>query len=214
MRAMTAGLVMSVMLTAGCTAGGGGLFSSGKAPGSPAIGTLSPDLPTGPLPESGIQVVDQIPVDELKTNRPAKFKDGSICEDVPRAALKELRLKPSTVEWASVCQYIDSNGVYINLGRIPTTMRENAEYHLKSAAGDTTDELTHLAWLRIDGHYAFERILKSDRGQGCTIYADYGSPEPLYAMIYKEKVKETKASVKDLCPIARNAVQVTLKHLV
>ena len=55
-------------------------------------------------------------------------------------------------------------------------MVKDVEEHIAVRNGGFGDQLNHLAWLCITGHYAIERILESDRSHGlCWLSLDVSS---------------------------------------
>lgn len=72
------------------------------------------------------------------------------------------------------------------------------------AVADTTrlakaGGLTHLAWLRINGHYAIEQIESAGPARACTLILDDGSPRAIRILVH------------GACPAARKVAQSLLQ---
>lgn len=84
----------------------------------------------------------------------------------------------------------------------------------------TTDPLAHLVWLRVDGHYAIERILKFDRTKSCWLPLDVSSSATMHVVMHRidpatgEPVEsDTDTSVNEVCPAARRIASNLLDHI-
>lgn len=63
-------------------------------------------------------------------------------------------------------------------------MAKEVEQHRAMPTGGSVDPLVHLAWLRIDGHYAIECILEFDKTKGRWLTLDVSSPAIVHTIVY------------------------------
>jgi hypothetical protein len=97
-------------------------------------------------------------------------------------------------------------------------MAREVEEHLRDASGGGTDVLAHLAWLRIDGHYALERVLATDPASSCWLSVDVSAPQAVYVVIMRtdESGKaipaDLRTGVEDYCPLGRKVTRSLLHH--
>lgn len=141
-----------------------------------------------------------------------------MCANVPSGLLAEAGLDPAPVsDRLDSCGWRGGTlGVQIGVG---STMADQVAEHVDMATGRTTDQLAHLAWLRVGGHYAIERVLEFDPSATCTLTLDLSIPGTLYVQLFPtdgtgESVEaEPTDSVEKRCPAARRMAAQLLDHL-
>jgi hypothetical protein len=190
-----------VVAAAGCTPPLAGPFTADREPAGRAP-TVEREL------GRGIVVVDRIPLDDASTSAEPRIDHADVCGSIPPSAIAELGLGEPNDEWAVFCQWLDRRDghQFVNVGYDVRTVAAVAR-----DAG--TDQLSHLRWLRIDGHYAVEDISEYDPMQSCRVTADYGASESLLVVTYTGREMATAKAVDELCPKSRVVAQIVLDHL-
>ena len=186
---------------------------------SAQLGTVSPAYPAGARLADGTEVIEAIPTAELSTTEPLPMDAAKPCTGMPAEVVTPAGVTTTPVlNGAFGCVWQGSN-LAVEIGVQPDPMVKEVEEHVAMANGGSTDQLAHLAWLRIDGHYAIERILEFDPTKSCWLSLDVSSPAALNVAVYRidstgEPAKsDTETSVNKRCPIARKIARNLLDHL-
>lgn len=186
------------------------------APTRPSVqvGTVSPAYPVGDL-EDGTEALASIPVTDLAADEPIPFAGTDVCATVPADVIAPADGAATPVSSDAYGCVWHGSDLSLDIGADPRSMAEVVEDHLAMANGGSTDRLAHLAWLRIDGHYAVERILESDRTKGCWLTLDVSAPATMHVLVNRiERADpDTGTSVRELCPVARQVATNLLDQI-
>ena len=212
-------LVTAASILASCTAPPATVPSpTSSSPPSAQLGTVAPAYPVGTDLAPGIEVIEAIPVTELSTAKPFPLAGTDACTSIPAKVVNPAgTVTPvSSDEFGCVWQGPDLG---LDIGAEPEPMAKEVEAHVAMANGGS-DPLAHLTWLRVDGHYAIERILEFDPAKSCRLTLDVSSPATFHVMLYPidpasgEPTKsDTRTSVRDVCPAARQIAKNLLNHI-
>jgi hypothetical protein len=155
----------------------------------------------------GIEVLAEIP-DELPASGTPRIDHDDVCASIPPAALAELGYGEPHDRWFVFCQWLDTREGhhFVNVGYDERPLRAVVEETNQSL-------LSHLRWLRIDGHFAVETILDYDPMQSCSVWGDYGASESLLVTTYTGRETPTRDAVGQLCAKSRQVASVVLRHL-
>lgn len=206
-----------VLTTAACT-------PTAKAPSSPTTGTGPgwfdvgvPGYPAGEELSPGIEVLDSIPVEDLTTSGTTGLNESDPCAGIPPEVVAPAKVDPASAHIVvGGCTW---NGeLTMSISSVPAnTMAKEVEQHRRYAdSGENI--LAHLAWLRIDGHYALERIWARRPGAACWLSVDVGAPKAVYVLIYdpvrsgRSASEELPRALDEYCPAARLVAQNLLRH--
>jgi hypothetical protein len=209
-------LVATASILAGCTAPPA--TTSTPHP-SARLGTVPPAYPVGASLEPGV-VLEAIPVAELSTTEPVPFYGTDLCASVPGQVVSPANVTATPVYSSEFGCVWHGSDMGLEIGAAPDSMAKEVEAHLAMANGRSTDRLAHLAWLRVDGHYAIERILKFDRTKGCWLTLDVSSPATMHVVVYRidpatgePAESDTDTSVSEICPVTRQIASNLLDHI-
>jgi hypothetical protein len=177
-----------------------------------------PGYPVGEELPPGIEVLDSIPVEELTTSGTTGLDENDPCAGISPEVVAPARVDPASARNGNgVCFW--RGDLTMSISSIPTTtMAKNVERH-RLYADSGEDILAHLAWLRIDGHYALERIWACRPGAACWLSLDVGAPKVVNVLTYrhdrrgKPVPEELPNALDDYCPAARLVAQNLLRHL-
>ncbi|WP_330842344.1 hypothetical protein [Actinophytocola sp.] len=165
-------------------------------------------------------MIAAIPIAELSTDKPVPLDVADPCDSVPAGAVSPAGVATTPVESNEFGCVWKGPTLGLEIGALPASMTKEVEAHVAMANRNSTDPLAHLAWLRIDGHYAIERILEFDRAKGCWLTLDVSAPAAVHAVTYQidpatgERAEsDTDTSVRDLCPATRKIARNLLAHL-
>lgn len=210
-------LVAAASTLASCTAPPAA--NPGPPPPSAQLGTVEPAYPVGTDLAPGIEVLKAIPVTELSTAEPFPLAGTDACVSVPAAVVApagDTVTPMSSDKYGCVWQASDHG---LEIGSQSASMAKDVEAHIAMANG-RSEPLAHLAWLRVDGHYAIERILELDRGKSCWLTLDVSSSGTMYVLLYPldstsgEPVdSDTDTSLRDVCPIAGQIAKNLLDYI-
>jgi hypothetical protein len=177
--------LLAVVMTASCT-------TAPKRPNWPPtptaeLGTVSPAYPVGGQLEPGIEVIDRIPVEKLATESAPVLDEQDPCAGIPDKLIAAHGFDTPPAASARLgCYWTEDGGLQLMVAAYPPTpMAKEVEEHLRDASGGGTDVLAHLTWLRIDGHYALERILATDPASSCWLSVDVSAPQAVYVVIMR-----------------------------
>jgi len=185
---------------------------------SARLGTVPPAYPVGASLEPGV-VLEAIPVAELSTTEPVPFYGTDLCASVPGDVVAPASIAATPVLSDEFGCVWHGAGMGLEIGAVPDSMTKEVEAHLAMANGRSTDRLAHLAWLRVDGHYAIERILKFDRTKSCWLTLDVSSPATMHVVVYRIDAtgeateSDTDTSVNEVCPVTRQIASNLLDHI-
>lgn len=187
---------------------------------SAQLGTVAPAYPVGTDLADGVEVLAEIPTGELSTTEPVPLDGTKSCAaNIPPEVLTPAGVDPtvvSTDEYGCVWQ---GSGLSLEIGVLIHPMAEEVEKHVAMADGRSPDQLAHLAWLRVGGHYAIERILKSDESKSCWLSLDLSTTVVVYLVLDSidstgnPVESDTETSVRTVCPTARTVALELLDHL-
>jgi hypothetical protein len=187
---------------------------------SAQLGTVSPAYPVGTELADGVEVIETIPTADLSTTEPMPMDATKTCAaNVPADVVTPAGVIPTAVESDEFGCSWEGSGHALTIGVLTHSMAKEVEEHLAMAHGGSTDRLAHLAWLRIDGHYAIERILEFDRSKSCWLSLDVSSTAIVHVVMNSidsagEPTKsDAETSVRKLCPVARQVARNLLNHL-
>jgi Protein of unknown function (DUF3558) len=155
----------------------------------------------------GVEVVDSIP-GGLPVSGAPRIDHGDVCGSIPAAALAELGYGEPHDRWSVFCQWLDKRDGhhFVNVGY--------DERPLAAAVKQISPGLlSHLRWLRLDGHYAVEQVLDYDPMQSCSVIAEYGASETLLVTTYTGLETSTEDAVSQLCAKSRQVARAVLGHL-
>lgn len=186
---------------------------------SAQLGTVEPVYPVGTDLAPDIEVIEVVPVNELSNSEPIPFDADDSCASVPADVVTPAGLA-STPELGNDfgCLW-HGPGLGLQIGTLPYSMATEVEQHRDMSNGGSTDPLAHLAWLRIDGHYAIERILELDRTKSCWLSLDVSSSTIVHVALYRIDTtgepaeSDTDTSLRKLCPVTREIAKNLLDHL-
>jgi len=152
-------------------------------------------------------VVDSIP-GGLPASGAPRIDHRDVCGSIPAAALAELGYGAPHDRWDVFCQWLDKRDGhhFVNVGYGELALAA-------SVKRINPDLLSHLRWLRIEGHYAVEQILDYDPMQSCSVTAEYGASETLLVTTYTGLDTPTEDAVGQLCPKSRQVARAVLGHL-
>jgi len=212
-------LIAAASALAGCTAPPATVPSPpSSSPPSAQLGTVTPAYPVGTDLAPGIEVISAIPLTELSTEEPFPLAGTDACTSVPVDVVAHAgTVTPvSSDEFGCVWQ---GSGVGLDIGALPGSMAKEVEAHIDMANGGS-DPLAHLTWLRVDGHYAIERILEFDPAKSCWLTLDVSSPGTFHVALYPidpasgdPTESDTRTSMRDVCPVARQIAKNLLDHI-
>jgi hypothetical protein len=152
-------------------------------------------------------VVDSVP-SGLPASGAPRIDHGDVCGSIPASALAELGYGEPHDRWFVFCQWLDKRDGhhFVNVGY---------DVHPLAATVEQIDpdQLSHLRWLRIDGHYAVEQILDYDPMQSCSVTAEYGASETLLVVTYTGRETTTEDAAGHLCSKSRQVARAVLGHL-
>jgi hypothetical protein len=178
-----------------------------------------PPTPTAER-EPGIEVIDRIPVEQLTTEAAPVLDEQDPCAGIPDKLIAAHGFDTPPAASAQLgCYWTEAGGLRLMVAAYPPTpMAREVEEHLRDASGGGTDVLAHLTWLRIDGHYALERILATDPASSCWLSVDVSAPQAVYVVVMRtdESGKaipvDLRTGVKDYCPLGRKVARSLLHH--
>lgn len=187
---------------------------------SAQLGTVAPDYPAGTKLPDGVEVLEKIPTAELSTGEPIPLDGSKTCAaNVPPEVVTPAGVTPTpTVSDAYGCVW-QGSGHGLEIGVLTHPMAKEVEEHIAMANGKSTDRLAHLAWLRVDGHYAIERVLDSDRTKSCWLSIDLSATAIVHISVYaidstgEPSNSDTETSVREFCPTTREVAINLLNHL-
>jgi hypothetical protein len=184
------------------------------APTSAELGTVSPAYPVGTDLEPGVAVLKAVPVAILFTTEPVPFDATDVCAAVPADVVTPAGFASTPVSDSEPSCVWHGSGLAVEIGILPYSMAKTIEEHLAMANGGSTDRLAHLAWLRIDDHYAIERILEFDRTKSCWLSLDVHAPATVHTVVYRidpatgePAESDAETSVSEICPVARQSAR-------
>jgi hypothetical protein len=190
-----------------------------RIPPSAQLGTVAAAYPVGDL-EPGVEVIESIPAAGLPTAEPVPLDATDPCAGVPADVVISAGLAATPVHGSDFGCVWHGSGMGLEIGALPGSMAKAVEEHLAMANGGAADRLAHLAWLRVDGHYAIERILEFDRTKACWLTLDVSSPATVHTIVYRINAvtgepaeSDTDTSVRELCPVTRQVAKNLLDHL-
>jgi hypothetical protein len=212
-------LIAAASALAGCTAPPATTSAPTTRP-SAQLGTVAPAYPVGDDLAPDIEVIEAISVDELSTDEPVPLDVANPCASVPADAVGPSGVDPTPVENSEDGCLWHGSGRGAEIGALPYSMADEVEEHLAMATDKSIDSLAHLAWLRIDGHYAIERVLELDRTKSCWLTLDVSSTVTLRTVVYRIDTTtgepaetDTDTSVRKVCPVTRKVAKNLLHHL-
>jgi hypothetical protein len=152
-------------------------------------------------------VVDSIP-GGLPASGAPRIDHNDVCGSIPAGALAELGYGEPHDRWGGYCQWLDKRDGhhFVNVGFGELPLAAQAEQINQGL-------LSHLRWLRIDGHYAVEEILDYDPMRSCSVTAEYGASETLLVTTYTGREIPTEDAVGQLCTKSRQVARAVLGHL-
>lgn len=207
--------LLAVVTTASCT-------TAPERPTPPAeLGTVSPAYPVGERLEPGIEVIDRIPLEKLTTTSAPALDEQNPCAGIPDKLITAHGFDTPPAASARLgCYWTEDDGLQLMVAAYPPTpMAQEVEEHLRDANGNSTEVLAHLTWLRIDGHYALERILATDPASTCWLSVDVSAPQAVSVVIMRTDESGTaiptdlRTGVEDYCPLGRKVTHSLLHHL-
>ena len=211
MRAKHILALLTVSALAGCGSPEPGFFSRTMSSAQAA-----PDL------ASGIEEIDSIPVDELSTSGTIALDESTPCTSVPSEVVAPAGFTdpPVADDWPG-CVWLSADNLVLTVSAIVEgAMSDQVAEHERMASGESADRLSHLKWLRVDGHYVIERILASDTASACFLTIDVGSPKTVNVAIYRLNPKtqdavdvDPRKAAEAFCPTARQVAQNLLRQL-
>ncbi len=167
----------------------------------------------------GITLVMSIPVDTLTTSGNPVLNENAPCRMVPASVVTEAGFPdPPVLTDRAGCMWVSPEGVVTTISSWSNDpMAEEVADHTHMAR--ETGEARYLSWLKIDGQYALERILRADEASTCTVIVDMNAPQTVSIMTYLANVETGEAiptnaseSVRNLCPTSREVAQNLVRH--
>jgi Protein of unknown function (DUF3558) len=211
--------IAAASTVAGCTAPPATNNPPTVAPPSAQLGTVDPAYPVGTDLAPDIEVLEAISVTELSTAEPIPLDTTDPCTSVPTDVVTPAGVATTPVLSDAFGCVWQGSKLALEIGAMPNSMAKEVEQHRAMSNGGS-DPLTHLAWLRIDGHYAIERILEFDKTKSCWLTLDVSSPATINAAVYRidpatgePAETDTHTSVNEFCPVARQVARNLLDHL-
>lgn len=187
------------------------------------LGTVTPAYPPGIYLEPGVEVLERIPISDLSTTGHTQLNQTDPCVDIPHEIVTpaEVFATPARSDEHG-CQWTGSHGLTIS-SHPATAMAKHVEHSAYTATdhhSTSAGRLSHLAWLRIDGHYATEHIDAGDPTATCHLTIDLSSPRvvtvglrSLGYITRKPVDTNPSAAVGDFCPTARAVAKNLVRHL-
>lgn len=190
-----------------------------STPPSAQLGTVEPAYPVGADLAPDIEAIETIPVTELSTAKPVPLDPAEPCAGVPADVVNQAGVAATPVYSSEFGCVWRGPALGLEIGALPGSMAKEVEAHLAMANGGSTDQLAHLAWLRVDGNYAIERILEFNSSEGCWLTLDVSAPATVHAVMYRidpvtgePTGSDTDTSLRELCPLTRQVAKNLIEH--
>ncbi|MFC4856696.1 hypothetical protein [Actinophytocola glycyrrhizae] len=189
-------------------------------PPSARLGTVEPAYPVGTELLPGTTVIDAIPVADLSTTGHVDFDPDDPCAGVPADVVTPAGVEATPVLDSAIGCVWEGPGIALGISADHRSMAKQVEEHRAMSAGGAVDRLAHLVWLRIDDHYAIERVLEFDRTSSCFLTLDVSSSFVLTVSMYfidpvtsEPADSDVETAVRERCPTARAVADELLDHL-